>query len=192
MAKLTKDAIKAAFIQLLEQKPYTKISVRDIVEVCGINRSSFYYHFQDIPSLLMEIIREQTDQIIQKYPTVDSAEEGLNVVLEFAIAHKRAVLHIYQSVSRDLLERHLWTLCEYAVRSYFDSAFPRIRQTLSETDRELVIRYHRAELFGVAAAWLESGMKTDVQADFHRLYELKRGQTEEMIRRCELSWRASR
>ena len=26
--------------------------VRDIVEDCGINRNSFYYHFQDIPSLL--------------------------------------------------------------------------------------------------------------------------------------------
>ena len=56
MANFTKQAIKAAFLELLDEKPLNKISVRDIVERCGINRNSFYYHFQDIPSLLGEII----------------------------------------------------------------------------------------------------------------------------------------
>ena len=59
MANFTKQAIKAAFLELLDEKPLNKISVRDIVERCGINRNSFYYHFQDIPSLLGEIIIEQ-------------------------------------------------------------------------------------------------------------------------------------
>lgn len=59
MANFTKQAIKAAFLELLDEKPLNKISVRDIVERCGINRNSFYYHFQDIPSLLGEIIVEQ-------------------------------------------------------------------------------------------------------------------------------------
>ena len=47
MANFTKQAIKAAFLELLDEKPLNKISVRDIVERCGINRNSFYYHFQD-------------------------------------------------------------------------------------------------------------------------------------------------
>ena len=46
--------------------------VRDIVEDCGINRNSFYYHFQDIPSLLGEIVTEQTDELIRQYPTISS------------------------------------------------------------------------------------------------------------------------
>ena len=49
MANFTKQAIETAFLQLLNEKPLNKISVRDIVEKCGINRNSFYYHFQDIP-----------------------------------------------------------------------------------------------------------------------------------------------
>lgn len=183
MARFTGELIKSSFMELLEERPYTKITVRDIVERCGINRNSFYYHFQDIPSLLLEIIQDQTDAIIARYPTVDSIEDGLNVALEFAIVHKRAVLHIYHSVSRDLLEKHLWTLCEYAVRSYMDAAFP--GRPRSAADREILIRYLKAELFGVAAEWLESGMKTDVQAAFRRLCEIKKGQTEEMILRCE-------
>ena len=70
MANFTKQAIKAAFLELLDEKPLNKISVRDIVERCGINRNSFYYHFQDIPSLLGEIIVERTNELMAQYPTV--------------------------------------------------------------------------------------------------------------------------
>ena len=68
MANFTKQAIKAAFLELLDEKPLNKISVRDIVERCGINRNSFYYHFQDIPSLLGEIIIERTNDLMAQYP----------------------------------------------------------------------------------------------------------------------------
>lgn len=50
MSNLTERAIKEAFIKLLGEKPLAQISVRMIVEECGINRNSFYYHFQDIPT----------------------------------------------------------------------------------------------------------------------------------------------
>lgn len=39
MPSFTKKAIKEAFIKLLEQYPLKQISVKDIVEECGINRN---------------------------------------------------------------------------------------------------------------------------------------------------------
>ena len=45
MSNFTKNAIKASFVKLLNEQPLNKISVRSIVEDCGINRNSFYYHF---------------------------------------------------------------------------------------------------------------------------------------------------
>jgi AcrR family transcriptional regulator len=56
MSNFTKEAIKQSFIKLLEARPLKQITVRDIVEDCGINRNSFYYHFPDVPTLLEEII----------------------------------------------------------------------------------------------------------------------------------------
>lgn len=47
-----KQAIIDAFWELLEEKPLSKITVKDIVERCQINRNTFYYHFRDIPLLL--------------------------------------------------------------------------------------------------------------------------------------------
>lgn len=87
MANFTEREIKRSFIKLLNEKPLSKISVRDIVEDCGINRNSFYYHFQDIPALLEEIVSEQSAAIIQKYPQPDSLEECFRAAFEFALRH---------------------------------------------------------------------------------------------------------
>ena len=57
MANFTKQAIKTSFIKLLNEQPLNKISVRSIVEDCGINRNSFYYHYRDIPDLIEEIVK---------------------------------------------------------------------------------------------------------------------------------------
>ena len=58
MPNFTEKAIKVSFMKLLNAQPLNQISVRDIVEECGINRNSFYYHYQDIPALIEEIVEK--------------------------------------------------------------------------------------------------------------------------------------
>lgn len=43
----TKWALAQALKSLMERKSFTKISVVDICQACGMNRKSFYYHFRD-------------------------------------------------------------------------------------------------------------------------------------------------
>ena len=70
----TKTAIKAAFIRLLNERPLNKISVKSIVDICNISRNTFYYHYQDIPSLLEEIIIEAANTLTQQHDTALSME----------------------------------------------------------------------------------------------------------------------
>ena len=79
MPNFTRKAIQEAFITLLNERPLKQITVEDIVDTCGINRNTFYYHFADIPTLLQEIITEDADNIIETYPTLDSVEQCLGV-----------------------------------------------------------------------------------------------------------------
>lgn len=183
MPSFTRTAIKQAFLKLLNERPYSEITVKDIVAACGINRNSFYYHFQDMPALLEEMIKEECDRIIRTYPTLSSMEECLDVAIEFAQSNKRAVLHIYRSVDRDIYEQYLWRLCEYVVTTYLDAALA--GRSIRESDRSVMIRYYKCELFGQIMEWTKDGMKEDIRGVFHRLCSLKKGHAEEMIRRSE-------
>ena len=48
MAGVTKKAIAEAFLLAAQQKPIDKVTVKDVVGICGITRQTFYYHFQDL------------------------------------------------------------------------------------------------------------------------------------------------
>ena len=52
MAQTTKRALAASLKKLAAKKPLDKITVIDITEDCGVNRQTFYYHFQDIFDLV--------------------------------------------------------------------------------------------------------------------------------------------
>ena len=55
MTTATKDAIKASFMKQLNRKPLSKITVREIVDDCGINRNTFYYHYTDIHAAHLQL-----------------------------------------------------------------------------------------------------------------------------------------
>ena len=181
MPNFTRKAIKESFWKLLNERPLNQITIKDIVEDCGINRNSFYYHFQDLPALIEEIVKEIIDRIIAEYPTIESYETCLKVAITFALQNKKAIQHIYHSVNRNILEHYLMEMCQYAVTTYINTMFADTK--ISSSDRELIIRYYKCECFGQVIEWINTGMKEDVLEQFHRLCVLRKGMTEELFRR---------
>lgn len=171
MPNFTRRAIKESFLKLLNQRPLNQITVKDIVEDCGINRNSFYYHFSDLPALVEEIMAEQVSAMVENHPTVDSVQEGADAIVEFVMHNKRAIYHIYNSVSRDVFERNLMEVCRYVVTTYLDGML----EEVEEADRDAILRFHRCACFGSVIDWLNGGMKDDVSDYFRRIRQLRLG-----------------
>ena len=47
MINRTKLQLEEAFKKLLLEKPFHKITIKDLTDACYLSRMSFYYHFQD-------------------------------------------------------------------------------------------------------------------------------------------------
>lgn len=179
MANFTKKAIKEAFIELLTERPLNQITVKDIVEKCGINRSSFYYHYKDIPSLIEEIVMDEADRIISAYPTIDSIEMAFSAAMDFAEKYRRAILHIYNSVNRDIFEQYLWKVCDYVVVTYWKVLFA--GRNISAEDQKVITRFYSAQCFGLVIDWLRNGTRDDYRKMLNRLGELYREFLEETM-----------
>ena len=178
----TREAIKESCLKLLEEKPLSQITVKAIVEDCGINRNSFYYHFPDIPALVEEICRDNAERLIAEYGDAASLQDCLSAATAFARENRRVVQHIYRSVRRDLFEQYLYRVCHDVIIAYFDKAYGTL--PVSDGDREIMVRFYQCEMVGQILLWLESDMKYDVQAQYTRLLELREGFLDEMVRRC--------
>ena len=183
MANFTKQAIKTSFIKLLNEQPLNKISVRSIVEDCGINRNSFYYHFRDIPSLIEEIIREAADDLIKKYPSIASVDEAVEAAFRFTVDNKVAIRHICNSVNRDVYEQYLMRMCEYVVTTYYQTVYGQER--VNEQDRDTIILFIRCEIFGLSIDWINSGMTDDAIVKLKQILTLCNGMIEELMEKAK-------
>ena len=183
MSSLTRKAIIESFLKLLDERPLNRISVRDIVEDCGVNRNTYYYHFADLPALIDAIVKDDADRIALEGAGLQSLSDCLRAALQFTTEHRRAVYHIYSSASRDIIEQYLMDICDYVVQKFIDNVSAGM--DVSEEDRAVLVQFHKCECFGQVIDWLNHGMNTDMEKQFFRICELGEGMTVEMLRRSK-------
>ena len=184
MASLTRRSIMDSFLRLLEDRPVNKISVKDIVEDCGINRNTFYYHFEDISAVISAIIIDEVDRVIETYKDISLMEECFEAALRLGHDHRNAIYHIYNSSSRDYLERQLMEICKYVATRFVDRTAADM--TINPMDREIIIHSYQCELFGHIIDWLDSGMDDKAEQRIMRLCELRAGSTQTMLERSRI------
>ena len=185
MSNLTRKAIQDSFTKLLEERPLKQITVMDIVNDCGISRNSFYYHFHDIPELVEGMIKENADSIIKDNPEIKSISDCINAVIDSSLKNKRAVLHIYKSINRNIFEQYQWKICEYAVESYFKSNIKNIE--ISPDDKAAIAAYTKSVCFGIVMLWLDNNLDQNMQKYILRICELKQGDLNELIKKCKIN-----
>lgn len=183
MSEVTKKAIRSSFLKLLHEKPLNQITVRSIVNDCGMNRNTFYYYYRDIPHLIEEILDEEANRIIREYPAVDSIEQCLSSFIEVALQYRTEIMHVYRSISRDVYEDYQWRICTHLAKTYVEKLLE--GHSISEKDREIMTDYIVCVWIGFTLHWMENGMKEDAKEKLHRFCTLVEGETERMIKAAE-------
>ena len=107
VSKLTKRALAASLKKLLAQKPLSKITIADITEDCGMNRMTFYYHFQDIYDLIDWICQEEGERAFQGRKGYNTWQEGFIALCHAVIENQAFILGVYRSVQREQVENYL-------------------------------------------------------------------------------------
>lgn len=70
--KRTKNSIINAFLQLRAKKPLERISVKELSELAGINKATFYLHYRDIYDLSESLENELFERIFKSIEHPDA------------------------------------------------------------------------------------------------------------------------
>ena len=106
MSAFTKKAILESFLRLAEKKPIDKITVRDIVDDCGVNRNTFYYHFQDIYAVLETLCHHAVKRLPAQLPLAETLAAFLDVITGFAAKFPHAARTLSFSLGFEGLVRY--------------------------------------------------------------------------------------
>ena len=169
----TKLAIVDTFWQLLEEKPYNKITVQDIVDRCHVNRNTFYYHFQDIPFLAEWSVEMWTDEVIKDRGDFESLTHCIVYMAEECTKRKKALLHLYRSSKKEYFLEYLNKMGHHIICSYVENR-----------TGNLSMRYYKCTFVGIILDWLEDAASYDLVEFCQEVCELFSGSGEKALLKC--------
>lgn len=116
----SKTMIRQAFLELLQEKPYEKITVTDIAQRADLNRSTFYAHYPDVQGLIEEIEEEIINRSMQLLSevTCQNIFQDPKIFLQILVQPVEENKKLYQLlVQSDYAGRQLYRINE-AFASY--------------------------------------------------------------------------
>ena len=176
-SKYFNTAIKMdeALITLLEKKDFEYISIKEICDTAGVNRSTFYLHYENTSDLLKETTRYIIDKHLAYYEI-----DQKRISLQFETCKREELLFI----TDEYLEPYLTfikdnqRLFKISIKQFnslsmnevyskmFDHIFSPIleRFHVSEKERAYVMKFYLTGVFAIVMEWLDKncsdGMET--------------------------------
>ena len=176
----TKTALAASLKKLLHKNTLDKITVKDIVDDCGVNRQTFYYHFKDIYDLMEWIFAEEArNLLLRRHPS--SQEEYFSDIFKYLHENRTLVANAYNSVSREHLEQYLFNLIHPLMNDF--AARYAEGLIIDKEDFDFVVNMYSAGFIFLAFMWIHHSMDTDYSQDIHRFCVMLDGSMENALKK---------
>ena len=167
-----KRMIASTFAEMTKTRQIDKITVKDLVERCGISRQTFYYHFQDILDVMEWCIRQMVQGALQESLQAETPQESIRKFVHVAVEHGELLLKLSTSQRHAQVER-IWV----------DAMRSSIRQMLRIKKPELTVDYQDLEValsffaYGIAGVLFEKSREGQINEDLlsRQLYHLLSG-----------------
>lgn len=99
----TKRMFSDALIALLDEKPLSKITVTELINYCGVNHKTFYYHFSNIYDLVKWMLEYDIIRHIQEYDLLKDYTEVIHVISNYTEKNKLVLHKILKDIGREQL-----------------------------------------------------------------------------------------
>lgn len=155
-----------AFLELLEQKDFAYITVKEICAAADVNRSTFYLHYETVADLLnesaermnrqfLERMNVDAEAIVSRLRTCPKEElylvtpEYLVPYLEYIREHRRLFATAMERASTLRLDTTYGRLSEHVFTPILD------RFGVPDRDRSYLMAFYIQGLMAIIAEWLK-------------------------------------
>lgn len=154
--------IKTAFIDVLQHKPFHKITVTDIVKAAHINRSTYYYHYYEIDEVLDDVIKKAIEDLVVKmidsirdkstYTIDNNALPSTTVMFEHIYTYRKYYETLLKSdVSHRFSRQFVTAITQFNLK--LDISFNSTDEVL--IDRQMYANFYAHATFGQVQFWID-------------------------------------
>lgn len=159
-----------AFLELIEKKDFAYITVKEICEKAGVNRSTFYLHYETVADLLKESAQHIIDGFVASMPydTADFLEKLGNRPLDELYLITPEYLTPYLNYIKEN-RRIFRTTVEHASMLTMEDAYAELnrhvfapildRFGVPTADRKYMMQFYISGLIAIITEWLKNDCK---------------------------------
>ncbi|EGD46600.1 regulatory protein TetR [Ruminiclostridium papyrosolvens DSM 2782] len=157
MLKNAKEVFAESLEKMLKKKTLDHVTVKDIVQDCGVSRQAFYYHFNDIYQLVEWIFKEQTFEALADNKDINTWQQGYHNILERMRQNRNFVYNVYRSISREYLETFMY-------RVLYEIIYPVVEDQskgliVDDKYKEFIAHFYSLAVVAIGMDWIRTGMK---------------------------------
>mgnify|MGYP004470349545 FL=1 len=156
-----------AFLTLLEKKDFAYITVKEICEAAGVNRSTFYLHYETMADLLSESVSHMNEQFLT-YMKKDS-QTFVTKLRDCPLDELYLITPEYLTPYLGYIEQHkrlFRTARENAAVLGMDKSYDRMfhhvftpildRYGIPQQDRRYIMAFYIQGLMAIISEWLKN------------------------------------
>lgn len=154
--RYTRMIIEQSFLELVREKPVSKITVTEICQKSQVNRATFYKHYLDVPDLLEKIEEQLFDQIRTAFSAQNiELESFLLDMLRYTCKEKDRYMALGSENGDPNLMTKTFLVC-------YESAYPVMTQNvpqMEESERKMLYHFLSHGAGGILTWWIKDGMR---------------------------------
>ncbi len=159
----TKLMLAESLRNLMRKKPLDKIKIHEIVDACGVNRQTFYYHFQDIYALVewmyqydaVKIIEQNNEAFLKgEIGTEDNWDSVINALFAYIEEHRNEILSVINSRAMVYFSNFVYEALKSSIRRVVDVKSENI--VVDEFYKNFISNFYAIALGGMVQSWLET------------------------------------
>ena len=148
----THRLLLSALVDLLSEKSFSDLRVKDICERAGVHRSTFYTHFEDKSHLLLFGIQELMDDLIHSgddwsYPTF---LHSVYRILKYFQRNQREYTRLLLDPKDALVQRIFHDEFSRALKSYLRDLHP----TMPAREIDIISQFFAGGFLSLVTQWL--------------------------------------
>lgn len=169
-----KRALADSLKGFMKIKPFSKITISDIIADCGVNRKTFYYHFDDIYALLKWTLEQEAIEIVKSFDLMTESDEAIQFVRDYIKENEKLLKNVCHTIGRDELKRFFYTDFYDVVRSVIENSAAEENITVADDYKDFLCRFYTEAIAGTLLAWIsEEESMTEQQICLYTSKSLK-------------------
>lgn len=157
----TKKNLAQSLKKAMEKKPFSKVTVSELIKDCNMNRNTFYYHFSDIYDLLKWMFEQETIEVIKKIDLLVDAEEAIRFVADYVDNNRHIINCAYDSMGHEEAKRFFYSDFIGVMQNVIEDGVRQMHLSVSDDFKNRLADFYTEALAGSMLNWAKNKEQFD-------------------------------